>query len=246
MSKAKQREQRNIIIAVAVSAIIILALFMYTGYNPIANKTSGKGDFLTITVVYANGVTDTYTKANSTQGVSLSILYNGIAVTEFYSNLWITPTYTLGVNSAGVTDSINSWSLTGTFGEYLTTSSSSSILQNAGTVPLYPLWTSQGSANLPGGVPEAQPTLVSGQAVEVASCSVNAQQLQSLYSGWVQGQVYNVYNSFSGSATINFAQAGALTQTVENSNGASTITGMFQVEYISASTFSITGAFAYS
>ena len=130
-----------------------------------------------------------------------------------------TPTWTLGVNSAGQTDTINSWSITGTYNELLTSSSVStysSALSNYLTenlnVPSYPLWTSQGSANLPGGIPETQPVLTpggstatsnaptstasslasnptpgSGIAIQVASCSINSQQLQSLYTGWVVG-----------------------------------------------------------
>ena len=126
-------------------------------------------------------------------------------------------------------------------------------------------------SNLPGGIPETQPVLTpggstatsnaptstasslasnptpgSGIVIQVASCSINSQQLQSLYTGWVVGQTYDVYDSFSGSVTINFAQAGAITQTVEDNNGASTIWGMFQVEYTSTSSFTVTGSFAYS
>ena len=239
MSKAKQRQNRNIIIAVAVSAIIILALFMYTGYNPLQKANTVKGDYLTITVTYQNGAVETYTKENATRGTQLSILYNGVAVSSIATNLWITPTYTLGVNQAGETDSITSWNIAGTFDTYLTTSSTTNTkLYDKPNQPLQPLWTFSGQA--------PQPQLVSGVPVEVASATFTNTIMNGLYNGYQQGYIYNIYNSFSGQLTTNFAQTGADTETIMNSAGSTTITGMFQIEYISSSSISVTGAFAYS
>ena len=174
------------------------------------------------------------------------------------------------MNSAGVTDTINSWSITGAYGAYIAVSPTTYpaiLTSNVVSYPnqaLYPLWTTQGATNLPNGIPWTQPVLTpggstsistptsgnnkpgSGAAIEVSSESVTAAQLQSLYTGWVTGQVYNIVDTFSGSVAINFAQAGAVTEPVQTSNGASTIWGSFQVEYISSSTFEVTGAFAYS
>jgi hypothetical protein len=238
MTLTKAKEQRNTIIAVAIALILLVAVVSVVMYqSSVKNKSK---DFLTITVLYANGVTDTYTAQNATKGVQLSILYNNIAVSTFECNLWVTSTYTLGVNSAGVTDSISSWSIAGMFSEELTTSSATNTaLQSTPEKTLQPLWTFSGQA--------PQPSLVSGTPVEVASASYTAAQLQSLYSGWQVGQVYNVYNSFQGAVTINFAQAGAVTEPIIGYGTTSTtVTGMFQIEYISSSSFSITGAFAYS
>jgi hypothetical protein len=280
MTKGKKGKHKHLLMIAAILAVVIVVSASVGAYIYTTQKSSknSNGAYVTITVQYANGVTDTYTQQNVSKGMQLSLLYNGQAVSEWYTNLYVTPTWTLGVNSAGVTDSINSWSLTGTYDEVLTSSSVttySSAISNYLTedlnIPSYPLWTSQGSVNLPGGVPETQPVLTpggstatsnapsstssslasnpspgSGAAIQVAGCSINSQQLQSLYSGWVVGQVYDVYDSFSGSVTINFAQAGAVTQSVESNSGASTIWGMFQVEYTSTSSFTVTGAFAYS
>ena len=112
---------------------------------------------------------------------------------------------------------------------------------------LYPLRTTQGAKNLPNGIPWTQPVLTpggspsistptsgnnkpgSGAAIEVSSESVNETITVSIH--WMgHEQVYNIVDTFSGSVAINFAQAGAVTEPVQTSNGASTIWGSFQVE----------------
>jgi len=236
MPKKGSRRKWALAAAIVIVAIIVAGIAYYvsipTSKPPTNSPMSGYIQWL---VFYKNGQNATYYSYQTTSQLkSEALMYNGQSVAEVESNFWITPTITL---DAG--DSITSWSVSGTFAEYMTTSSNTgTILQNSGNQALQPLWTFTGQA--------PQPKLVSGTAVEIASCPLSTSTLESMYSGWQEGQVYDIYNAFSGSVTVNFALAGPSIVQILNGSGGTMITGMFQVEYDSSSTFTVTGAFAYS
>jgi len=232
------------LLALVLVAGIVLCAFWYEGAfsgkpapsPPPPSKSNPADAWIETIVTYTDGTqAKYYSYQTASQLRAESILYNGKSVSEVESNFWITPTITLDSG-----DSITSWSVSGTFEEYMTTSSNTNYrLQDSGVRPLQPLWTFTGQA--------PQPQLVSGNAVEIASAPLTVSTLQGMYNGWQQGQVYNIYNQFSGSVTINFALAGAETvQVLGYGTGSTNIVGMFQVEYLSSSSFSVTGAFAYS
>ena len=237
MTKKGSKGKWMVAAAIVIVAIIVAGVAYYVSVPPKtkAPTNSPMAGYIQWLVFYKNGQNATYySYQTASQLKSEAIMYNGQSVAEVESNFWITPTITLDVG-----DSITSWSVSGTFDEYMTTSSNTgTILQNSGNQALQPLWAFTGQA--------PQPKLVSGTAVEIASCPLSASTLESMYSGWQEGQVYNIYNAFSGSVTVNFALAGPSTVQILNGSGSSTITGMFQVEYDSSSTFTVTGAFAYS
>ena len=236
MPKKGSRRKWALAAAIVIVAIIVAGIAYYvsipTSKPPTNSPMSGYIQWL---VFYKNGQNATYYSYQTTSQLkSEALMYNGQSVAEVESNFWITPTITL---DAG--DSITSWSVSGTFAEYMTTSSNTGTrLQNSGNQALQPLWTFTGQA--------PQPKLVSGTAVEIASCPLSTSTLESMYSGWQEGQVYDIYNAFSGSVTVNFALAGPSIVQILNGSGGTMITGMFQVEYDSSSTFTVTGAFAYS
>ena len=218
-----------ILIAGASLAVDIL----YIQPQQSASKLAvAKGDYLQIVVNYVGGGSTTYYSNQQAPNKPLSITLNGKAVLSLTTNLYIIPTFTLGTG-----DSISSWSITGLFNTNLyqevTPTQNGNSLYLGANQPLQPLWMAAGQS--------PQPSLVSGQGVEVASATLTASQIQALYSGWQAGTYYNFVNTFGGSATINFALAGAQTQSV------SSITGTVTLLYTSNSNFSgFTANFAYS
>jgi hypothetical protein len=164
---------------------------------------------------------------------------NGQTIASINSNLYVTPTFTVDTG-----DSVQSWSVTGTFAEQLNGPSTSGLGvldQGPASQALQPVWTFSGQP--------PQPTWTaasSGQSFIVASSTLTAAQIQALYSGWQQGKTYTITDTYSGSVTINFAIAGPQTQTVMGPSGTN-IQGSIVLTYNSASSFTgVTADFAYS
>ena len=192
MSKAKHREQRNILLAVAVSAIVVLALFMYTGYNPITQTKKGMG--LQIALTNTNGQVTTY--GYNSPHKSLTIISEsgnnvGTPVQNIAVNLDVTPAFS---------GAFSSYTLSGTFTEAIYAGNTQTGVPSGSPVWSMPSGSAMSTlstmtqaectaASLP-----YPPTLTSGSASIVQTASMPASSgtgnMQSLYSGWQTGQYY--------------------------------------------------------
>jgi len=249
MTKGKKGKHKHLLMITAILAVVIIVsasvgAYIYTTQKSQALAVSN-GGYAQFVINYApvNGVTPAPTVINSNEPQSTikqdALVMNGQTVASINSNLYVTPTFTVDTG-----DSVQSWSVTGTFAEQLNGPSTSGLGvldQGPASQALQPVWTFSGQP--------PQPTWTaasSGQSFIVASSTLTAAQIQAIYSGWQQGKTYTITDTYSGSVTINFAIAGPQTQTVMGPSGTS-ISGTVTLTYNSASSFTgVTADFAYS
>lgn len=201
MSKAKQREQRNILIVVAVAVFMVIALFAWSGYNPLAQPKTGTShttganiastNTAAMTIYYSDG---SHTTIGSTMSTSQALnLINqspyagavGKTATSINTNLNMIPEYTGTVSSYTIAQ--------GTFGVIIVTGTVTTLDQLGSATEIY-----SGSVTLSPTSP--QPTMPpSGGSVIVCSSTVTSAHGDVPFSGvnYVAGQTYTLVDSIS-------------------------------------------------
>ena len=182
MSKAKQREQRNILIVVAVAVFMVISLFAWSGYNPLAQPKTGTShttganiastNTAAMTIYYSDGSHSTPIKSTATNALSIMEEGSGKQVSSINTNLNMIPTFTGTISSYTINPGTFSVSITGPNANYQT------------NIPVIP------GANLP--------SLTSGQSVIVCSSTVNTNTAPFASANFLVGTHYTLTDTISG------------------------------------------------